>query len=117
MNTDLHDCLALIRDGPLRTAFYSMELYYQIDVSYTSYQFYSRKFFLIISLIIHKHCMIIYYVWERPVCYVVIGHSHSQQPVPRSFPLFKRCEWLVVNCNVGKRALLMNYIFNTLYLI
>jgi len=21
-----------------------------------------------------------------------------------SFPLFKRCEWLVVNCNVGKRA-------------
>jgi len=33
----------------------------------------------------------------------VIDHSHSQ-PVPRSFPLFKRCEWLVINCNVGKRA-------------
>jgi len=34
-----------------------------------------------------------------------IDHSHSQQPMPRSFLLFKRCEWLVVNCNVGKRAL------------
>jgi len=28
-----------------------------------------------------------------------IDHSHSQQPVPRGFPLFKRCEWLVVKWN------------------
>jgi len=39
-----------------------------------------------------------------PFAYVAIDHSHSQQPVSRGFPLFKRCEWLVVNCNVGKRA-------------
>jgi len=39
-----------------------------------------------------------------PFAHVAIGHSHLQQPVPRGFPLFKRCEWLVVNCNVGKRA-------------
>jgi len=32
-----------------------------------------------------------------------IDHSHSQQPVPRGFPLFKRCEWLVVNRTVVKR--------------
>jgi len=25
-----------------------------------------------------------------------IAHSHSQQPMPKSFPLFKRCEWLAV---------------------
>jgi len=24
-----------------------------------------------------------------------IGHHQPQQPVPRGFPLFKRCEWLV----------------------
>jgi len=39
-----------------------------------------------------------------PFVHVAIDHSHSQQPVPRCFPLFKSCEWLVVNCNVGKRA-------------
>jgi len=33
---------------------------------------------------------------------VPIDHSHSQQPVPRGFPLFKRCEWLVVNRDVAK---------------
>jgi len=36
------------------------------------------------------------------------GHSsirhQPQRPVPRGFPLFKRCECLVVNCNVGKQA-------------
>jgi len=26
---------------------------------------------------------------------VSIDHSHSQQPVPRGFLLFKRCEWLI----------------------
>jgi len=25
----------------------------------------------------------------------------TQQPVPRDFPLFKRCERLVINCNVA----------------
>jgi len=25
------------------------------------------------------------------------AHSHSQRPVPRGFPLFKRYEWLVDN--------------------
>jgi len=35
---------------------------------------------------------------------VSIDHSHSQQPVPRGFPLFKRCEWLVVNRDVAKRT-------------
>jgi len=39
--------------------------------------------------------------------HVAIDHSHSQQPVPRGFPLFKRCEWLVVNCNVDKQAPLL----------
>jgi len=39
-----------------------------------------------------------------PFTHVAIDRSHTQQPVPRGFPLFKRCEWLVVNCNVGKRA-------------
>jgi len=39
-----------------------------------------------------------------PFAHVAIDHSHSQQPVPTDFPLFKRCEWLVINCNVGKRA-------------
>jgi len=24
-----------------------------------------------------------------------IAHSHLQRPVPKGFPLFKRCEWLV----------------------
>jgi len=33
---------------------------------------------------------------------VPIDHSHSQQPVPRDFPLDKRCEWLVVNRDVIK---------------
>jgi len=27
-----------------------------------------------------------------PSAHVAIDHSHSQQPVPRGFPLFKRCE-------------------------
>jgi len=35
---------------------------------------------------------------------VPIDHSHSQQPVPRGFPLFKRYEWLVVNRDVTKRT-------------
>jgi len=39
--------------------------------------------------------------------HVAIDHNHSQQPVPKNFPLFKRCEWLVVNCNVSKRAPLL----------
>jgi len=39
-----------------------------------------------------------------PFAHVAIDHNHSQQPVPRGFSLFKRCKWLVVNYNVGKRA-------------
>jgi len=35
---------------------------------------------------------------------VPIDHSHSQQPVPRGFPLFKRCKWLVVNRDVAKQT-------------
>jgi len=35
-----------------------------------------------------------------PFAHVTIDHSHSQQLMPRDFPLFKCCEWLV-NCNVG----------------
>jgi len=31
--------------------------------------------------------------------------SHLQQP--RGFLLFKRYEWLVINCNVGKRSSLI----------
>jgi len=31
-----------------------------------------------------------------------IDHNHSQQPVPKGFPLFKRCEWLVINRTVVK---------------
>jgi len=34
-----------------------------------------------------------------PFAHIAIDHSHSQQPVPRDFSLFKHCEWLV-----GKRA-------------
>jgi len=37
-----------------------------------------------------------------PFAHVAIDHSHSQQPVPKGFPLFKRCEWLMVNCNLDK---------------
>jgi len=29
------------------------------------------------------------------------GHSHSQRPMPRGFPLFKRCKWLVGNWTVS----------------
>jgi len=29
------------------------------------------------------------------------AHSHSQRPVPRDFPLFKRCDWLVSNWTVS----------------
>jgi len=43
-----------------------------------------------------------------PFAHIAINHSHLQQSVPRGFPLFKHCEWLVVNCNVGKRAPLNN---------
>jgi len=32
-----------------------------------------------------------------------IGHHQSQRPVPRGFPPFKRCEWLVFNRFVSKR--------------
>jgi len=39
-----------------------------------------------------------------PFAHIAIDHSHSQQPVPRGFPLFKHCKWLVVNYNVSKRA-------------
>jgi len=47
-----------------------------------------------------------------PFAHVAIDHSHSQQPVPRGFPLFKwsRCEWLVINCNVNKRDIYIIYI-------
>jgi len=45
-----------------------------------------------------------------PFAHVAINHNHSQQPMPRGFPLFKRCEWLVVNCNVGKWAPFKNYV-------
>jgi len=41
---------------------------------------------------------------RHPFTHVAIDHSHSQQPVLRGFPLFKRCEWLVGNCNVAKRV-------------
>jgi len=43
-------------------------------------------------------------VGSVPFAHIAIDHNHSQQPVPKDFPLFKRCEWLVVNCNVDKRA-------------
>jgi len=37
-----------------------------------------------------------------PFAHVATDQSYSQQPVlPRDFPLFKYCEWLVVNYNVG----------------
>jgi len=32
-----------------------------------------------------------------------IGHHQPQRPVPRGFPLFKHCEWLVFNRFVSKR--------------
>jgi len=35
---------------------------------------------------------------------VPIDHSQSQQSVLRGFPLFKRCEWLVVNRDVVKQT-------------
>jgi len=35
--------------------------------------------------------------------YGSIGHHQPQRPVPRGFPLFKRCEWLVFNRFVSKR--------------
>jgi len=36
---------------------------------------------------------------------VPFDHSHSQQqPVHRGFPLFKHCEWLVVNRDVAKQT-------------
>jgi len=34
--------------------------------------------------------------------FVSIGHHQPQRPVPRGFPLFKRCEWLVSNRFVSK---------------
>jgi len=40
---------------------------------------------------------------ERPFGHGSIGHHQPQRPVPRSFPLFKRCEWLVSNRFVSKR--------------
>jgi len=43
------------------------------------------------------------FVWSR----FRLAHSHSQQPVPRGFPLFKRCEWLVIDRNVIKRTSLV----------
>jgi len=38
-----------------------------------------------------------------PIDHVSIGHHPPQRPVPRGFPLFKRCEWLVSNRFVSKR--------------
>jgi len=38
---------------------------------------------------------------ECPPFAVAIDHSQSQQPVPRDFPLFRRCEWLMGNRNVA----------------
>jgi len=35
-----------------------------------------------------------------------IGHHQPQRPVPRSFPLFKRCEWLFVS---KRRPPLLNH--------
>jgi len=32
-----------------------------------------------------------------------IGHYQPQQPVPRDFPLFKRCEWFVFYRFLSKR--------------
>jgi len=32
-----------------------------------------------------------------PLAHGAIAHCHSQRPVPRDFPLSKRCEWLVSN--------------------
>jgi len=46
----------------------------------------------------------IWYDHGGELAHVAIDHSHSQQPMPRGFSLFKRCEWLVDNRNVGKRA-------------
>jgi len=42
---------------------------------------------------------------KHPVC-PRCDWPQSLTAVLRGFPLFKRCEWLIVNCNVGKRALL-----------
>jgi len=46
-----------------------------------------------------------------PFDYVPINHSHSQQPVFKSFPLFKRCKWLVINRDVVKRILFVLAVF------
>jgi len=39
-------------------------------------------------------------LWERDGLVSARALCHSQQPVPRDFPLFKRCEWLVSNWTV-----------------
>jgi len=51
-----------------------------------------------------------------PFAHVAIDHSHSQQPVPKGFSLFKRCEWLVVNYNVanGRHSRKEQFMFHLL---
>jgi len=48
------------------------------------------------------------YEGNIPIDHVSIGHHQPQRSVPRGFPLFKHCEWLIVNCNLGKRTPLVN---------
>jgi len=43
-----------------------------------------------------------HYSGSVPFGHGSIGHHQPQRPVPRSFPLFKRCEWLVSNRFVSK---------------
>jgi len=38
--------------------------------------------------------------------HVAIDHSHSQQPMPRGFPLFKRCEWSIATWTNGRHLIL-----------
>ena len=47
------------------------------------------------------------FFWSRRVRLdtLQLDTSQSQRLVSRNFLLFKRCEWLVSNCNVTKRTL------------
>jgi len=42
--------------------------------------------------------MIGYHVTKSiPINHISIGHHQPQRPVPTSFPVLKRCEWLMSN--------------------
>jgi len=46
-----------------------------------------------------------------PFAHAMIGHRQSQWSVSRVFPLFTRCEWLMINHNVAKRTPLCAYFY------